>query len=58
MLIHFGLGDYEGIYASLLTYLQESGNSWGLEIIFGSFLDQIAAHSSCAELLRQLGRPD
>jgi eukaryotic-like serine/threonine-protein kinase len=58
MLIHFGLGDFEGIHESMLAYLNESGNSWGLEIVFGSFLDQIASHSSCAEPLRELGRPD
>jgi serine/threonine protein kinase/tetratricopeptide (TPR) repeat protein len=56
-LIYFGLGDFESVHNSLLTYLQESGNSWGLEIILGSFLDQIASHAACGELLRQLGRP-
>jgi hypothetical protein len=58
MLIHFGLGDFASIDESMVAYLRESGNSWGLEIVFGSFLDEIASDSSCAKRLRELGRPD
>ncbi|MGH9603866.1 MAG: protein kinase domain-containing protein [Terriglobales bacterium] len=52
--IDIGLGDRENAYADLKAAVAEETTGWGLEVILGPFLDELAADARWAEVFQQL----
>ncbi len=52
--IHYALGDLQGARADLEAYLEEFGNGWGIVVMLGCYIDDIAADPLCAEMLRKM----